>query len=407
MFFEIVFFILLGTALGFLTGMIPGLHPNTVFIIMLSMSFAFTAFPVHCTLALIISLAVSNTFFDFIPTILFGAPEEDSVLSILPGHRMLLKGRGYEALFLTVMGGLGVTMLTILSMPALLYFLPLIYTSIKPVMHIILTIVVVWMIFTEMGGKRLYALLIFILSGTLGFLVLNSLPSEQALFPALTGLFGLSTLMMSLITKIKLPEQMIPGEVKGNWLKGSVTGWLAGMLAGLLPGIGSSQAGIIASQFLKAKLRGFLIALGGINTSNIFFTFIVFYTIGKTRSGAVWALSQFMDNISLFEIVLVMTVGFAACLISSVLTIKVGRMITTNMKNINYTKMMLFTLSFLFTLVFMFTGLLGVLISLTGMFMGLLAISFGVKRTHLMGFLLLPTITYFSGLNPIFLSILF
>lgn len=407
MFLEILLFMFLGVAFGMITGLIPGLHPNTIFILVLSFAFVLSSFPVYCILAFIISLAVSNTFFDFIPSILFGAPEEDSVLSVLPGHRLLLAGRGYEALFLTVMGGIGVMLLTVLSFPALLCFLPLIYNTIKPVMHILLALVVLWMILTEKGKRRLYAIPIFLFAGIFGFLVLNSLPSEQTLFPALTGLFALSTLITSIITKIKLPPQKKPREIRENWLKGSVTGWLAGMIAGLLPGIGSSQAGILAAQFLKAKLRDFLVALGGINTANIFFTFIVFYAIGKTRSGAVWALSQVIDTISFFDVSLIVVVGFITCFISGILTIKTGGLILSKLKNINYTKMMLFTLSVLFILVFTFTGILGLMVSLIGMFIGLLAISLGIRRTHLMGFLLLPTIIYFSGLNPLFLSILF
>jgi putative membrane protein len=407
MFLEILLFLSLGVALGIITGLIPGLHPNTVFVLTLSLTFIFSSFPIYCVLAFIISLAVSNTFFDFIPAILFGAPEEDSVLSVLPGHRLLLKGRGYEALFLTVMGGLGVMLLTILSLPALFYFLPLIYETIKPVMHILLSLVVVWMIFTERGKRKTPALLAFLFAGILGFLTLNSLPSEQSLFPALTGLFALSTLVTSIITKIKLPPQKKPKEIRENWVKGSVIGWIAGMLAGLLPGIGSSQAGIIAAQILRAKLKDFLIALGGINTSNIFFTFIVFYVIGKTRSGAVWALSQVIDTISFFDIAIIITVGFVTCLISGVLTIKTGGIIVEKMKKINYIRMMFSTLSLLFLLVFIFTGITGILISLTGMFIGLFAISFGVRRTHLMGFLLLPTIIYFSGANPFFLNLFF
>jgi TctA family transporter len=45
------------------------------------------------------------------------------------------------------------------------------------------------------------------------------------------------------------------------------------------------------------------------------------------------------------------------------------------------------------------------MVSVTGTFLGLLAISTGVKRTHLMGFLVLPTILYFSGLDPLFVGI--
>lgn len=403
MFFEILLFVLLGIAFGMVTGLIPGLHPNTIFILTLSLAFILSGLPVQVILAFVVSLAVSNTFFDFIPAILFGAPEEDSALSTLPGHRFLLKGRGYEALFLATMGGLGVMFLTVLSLPALFFFLPVIYNTIKPVMHLLLLLVVAWMVFME--KKRFPALIVFLLSGIFGFLTLNSLPSEQSIFPAFTGLFGLSTISVSIMTRVRIPLQKIQREIQGDWLKGSVTGWLAGLLAGLLPGIGSSQAGIIAAQALRAKTREFLIALGGINTSNIFFTFIVFYVIGKTRSGAVWMISQVVDTFTFYDISLLITVGVLTSLISALLTIKTSRFLLNRMKNLNYTKMMLLTFSILIALVLLLSGFLGLLVSMAGMFLGLLTISLGIKRTHLMGFLLFPTIVYFSGLNPLLFGI--
>ncbi len=403
MFLEILLFVLLGIAFGVVTGLIPGLHPNTIFIMTLSLAFVLSGLPVQVILAFVVSLAVSNTFFDFIPAILFGAPEEDSALSILPGHRFLLKGRGYEALFLATIGGLGVMFLTVLSLPALFFFLPVIYNTIKPVMHLLLLLVVAWMVFME--KKRFPAFMVFLLSGIFGFLTLNSLPSEQTMFPAFTGLFGLSTISVSIMTRVRIPLQKIQREVRGNWLKGSVTGWLAGLLAGLLPGIGSSQAGIIAAQALRAKTREFLIALGGINTSNIFFTFIVFYVIGKTRSGAVWMISQVVDTFTFYDISLLITVGVMTSLVSALLTIKMSRLLLNRMKNLNYTKMMLLTFSILIALVLLLSGFIGLLVSMAGMFLGLLTISLGIRRTHLMGFLLFPTIVYFSGLNPLLLGI--
>ncbi len=404
MFLEIMLFVLLGIAIGFLTGLVPGIHPNTVFTLVLSLSVFLVSFPSQALLAFIVALAISNTFFDFIPSILFGAPEEDSVLSILPGHKMLLKGRGYEAIFLTAMGGLGVILLTLLSLPALLFLLPAVYSLIKPVIHLILLSVVLWMVYKE--KKRFIALSIFLVSGIFGFMTLNSFPSDAAMFPALTGLFGLSTLITSLMAKTRIPPQKIREEVHGDWLKGSVTGWLAGLLSGLLPGLGSSQTGILAAQVLKAKMKEFLIALGGINTANIFFTFIVFYVIGKTRSGAVWAISQVVDQLAFTDICLLVVVGILTSLISAVLTIKTGRFLVGKMKDINYTKTTLFTLAVLLALLVLLSGFIGLLIAMVGTFLGLLAISTGIKRTHLMGFLVFPTILYFAGLNPFFLIIL-
>jgi putative membrane protein len=404
MFVEVVIFIILGVFIGFLAGLAPGIHPNTIFAMVLSLSFLFAWLPIQVLLAFAVSLAVSNTFFDFIPSIIFGAPEEDSVLSTLPGHRMLLKGRGYEAIFLTVVGGLGVMLLTIISLPAMLFTLPMINEAIRPIMHIILASVVIWMMLGE--KKRIAAVFIFFASGIFGFITLNSFSSDVMMFPALTGLFGISTLLTSIMARTKIPKQKTGVEVRAEWLKGTLTGWFAGLLAGLLPGLGSSQTGIIASRFTGAKIKEFMITLGGINTSNIFFTFVVFYVVGKTRSGAAWFISQIVDQLTFQDLALLVAVGIITSLVSAVLTLRTAGFLLRKMKDVNYTKITAATLMALVFLVSVLSGPIGLLVSAAGMFLGLLTISLGVKRIHMMGFLVFPTIMYFSGLNSLLFTIL-
>lgn len=404
MFLEIMVFVLMGIFAGFLTGMLPGLHPNTVFYIVMSFPFLMINTNPYLALAFIISLAVSNTFFDFIPSILLGAPEEDSVLSVLPGHKFLLEGRGCEAIFLTTVGGVGVMVFTVLALPFMFFLIPSLYSLLRPGMHVILAIVVFWMIYGD--RRRMPAFIIFFSAGLFGLLALNSFPSGTGMFAALTGLFGLSTIFVSIMTRVRIPEQRETKVVEAGWARGVLTGWLAGMIAGLLPGIGSSQSGVIASQFTRAKLREFLVALGGINTSNIFFTFVVFYVIGKTRSGAALAVSQIMYEFTLMDVNFIIVVGLMSCFFSAVATVKTGNLLVVLMRKINYACVMIFTFSALLLSVLFFTGIIGFMISLSGMALGVLSISLGVKRTHLMGFLILPTILYFSGHMPLALNFL-
>ncbi|MCX6814603.1 MAG: tripartite tricarboxylate transporter permease [Candidatus Aenigmarchaeota archaeon] len=399
MFLEILLFMAGGIALGILTGLLPGLHPNTVFVLVLSLAVFFAGFPVIYTLVFIISLSVSNVFLDFIPSILFGAPDPDSCLSVLPGHQMLMEGRGYEAVFLSTVGGLGAIMLTILTLPLLLFAIPGIYSQIHPFIHILLIAVVGWMVWTEQGSKKIWALLVFALAGIFGMITLNTLPSNLSMFPALTGLFGLSGLIVSFYGKSKLPEQKKAVRIESRLAKGTVLGWFAGMIAGLLPGIGSSQAGIVAGQAFRAKTKDFLTALGGINAANIIFTLVAFYTLGKTRSGAVSAMAQLTPSISVNELMLLMVVAMLTTLISVILTLKIAGLVITRMHSVSYRKINLSIIVFLIAAVVLFTGLIGILISFAGTLLGIAAIKLGVKRSHMMGFLILPTILYFSGLT--------
>lgn len=403
MFLEILLFLFLGILAGIIVGLIPGLHPNTIFAISLSLLPFLLELPFQFALTFIVALSVSNTFVNFIPSLILGAPEDDGALSVLPGHRMLMAGRGHEAVFLTVVGGLGVILLTVVTLPLIMFAIPMIYTNINSYIHVLLIIIFLWMVYIEHGRKKISAAMIFFLSGLFGLIVLNTLPSQYSLFPALTGLFGVSTLVISIQTRSKIPPQKHTREIKTPYIKGSVVGWVAGLIVGLLPGIGSAQAGVLASQVLKAKTRDFLTALGGINTANIIFTFIVFFTLGKTRSGAAFTISQIIPDIMTADIILIVAVGISAAFVSAIATLKINKFFLGRIENISYPKINKTVIAILGILVLLFAGPLGLLITVTGTFIGLSAILFGVKRTHMMGFLMLPTIFFYAGIPVSFL----
>ncbi|HLD57021.1 MAG TPA: tripartite tricarboxylate transporter permease [archaeon] len=397
MFLEILLFSLLGIGAGTVTGIIPGLHPNTLFIIVVSFISVFSGFPLYAVLAFIISLGVSNTFTDFLPSLFLSAPEESNSLSTLPGHEMLLEGRGQEALFLTVVGGLGVTLLTAATLPLLVQLIPFLYNSLSSYIHYLLIAVSFWMVVTDKKA----ALFVFLASGLFGFISLETVPSVTVIFPALTGMFGFSNLLMSIKAKPKIPKQKECSHVEVS-LRGIFTGWVSGLLVGILPGIGSSQAGVVSSQILKTKPKHFLTALGGINTANVLFTFVMFFTLEKTRSGVVWAISQILFTPSLKDLLLIMIIGAITAFVSAVVTIKVGKCFLKFIQKVDYVKLSYITMLCLFVLVFAFTGLIGLFISIIGTFIGLSTILLGAKRSNMMAFFIVPTILYFAGLNPLF-----
>ena len=97
----------LGILAGTFTGLIPGIHTNTLAVILLALLGYLSSIPVLVLAVFLISMVITHSFLDFIPSIFFGAPEPATALSVLPGHNLLLKGEGYKALKLTVIGGLG------------------------------------------------------------------------------------------------------------------------------------------------------------------------------------------------------------------------------------------------------------------------------------------------------------
>ncbi|NQU98402.1 tripartite tricarboxylate transporter permease, partial [Candidatus Woesearchaeota archaeon] len=118
MFVEIIVAIILGILSGIITGLTPGIHINLVSLLVLSASPFLTPYFGLISLAcFIISMSVTHSFLDPIPSIYLGAPDSDQVLGVLPGHRYLLAGHGYTALKLTVIGSFGALILSIILFP--------------------------------------------------------------------------------------------------------------------------------------------------------------------------------------------------------------------------------------------------------------------------------------------------
>jgi putative membrane protein len=396
---DLIILVVCGALLGCFTGLAPGIHVNNMVIIVLSLStLLLSHFSVHQMAAFIITMAMVHTFVDFVPSILLGAPQEDSVLSVLPGHRMLLQGRGYEAIQLTVAGGLGATVVGILLLPLGLMVFPILYSISLRSLALLLALVILYMVALEKGRKkRLYSLVVVIYSGALGVLVLNGgiLEPTYALFPTLTGLFGLSTLLLSLNTEPRIPDQHLetspaPGR------KGMVIGAGAGVLAGLVPSIGSSQSALVVQNLFKGEDdREFLVALGGVNTTEALYAFLALYLIGNPRSGASIAVERLIPYLTFLDFAFMVSVAMVAILPAVGLTLWVSRLAVRKVQEIDYHAFSMATITFLLILIALLTGWKGILIAVTATAIGITTPILGIKRSHCMGVLMVPTILYF------------
>ena len=83
-----------GIFLGCMTGLIPGFHVNNVALLALSISplAVGAGIPLSAVAAVIVSMSTVHTFLNYIPSALIGAPDGDTALALLPGHRMLISG---------------------------------------------------------------------------------------------------------------------------------------------------------------------------------------------------------------------------------------------------------------------------------------------------------------------------
>ena len=115
-----------GIAIGAIAGLLPGVHVNNTSAILLGLSPALAAsgVPALYIAIAIVTSTISQSFLDIVPSIFLGAPDDATALAVMPGHRMLLDGRGIEAVRLSAAGsGLAIVVSMLLIVPVSLIFL--------------------------------------------------------------------------------------------------------------------------------------------------------------------------------------------------------------------------------------------------------------------------------------------
>ncbi len=396
---ELLLAFIIGVLLGIAAGLLPGLHPNNTIPIILGLSSLFGPLP---TAIILLSSGVVNSFVSFIPSILLGAPEDSNVLGILPGHKLLLQGRGYEAIKLCITGCLGGVLFSTLTLPLFTFLVPVLYNFIRPNVQWILIFVVIYMVLSEHGRNKFYSLFVFIISGILGLIVLNNL-SDDMLFPLLTGLFGLPMILISIFEQSSLPESFSFEEEKierKNLLSCIGIGSLAGIVAGILPGVGATQSTILTQQVFQKKRdeRSFLISIGAITSSDIVYSILALWLIKNPRSGIAVGISKLLE-IGFKEAMIFIAFILITASIATIISLKFTKFALKFLKKINYKKLCISTSIFLFLLTILFSGLTGILVLIASLAIGLIPNKIGIKRTHMMGCLLIPTILFFMGIN--------
>jgi TctA family transporter len=283
--------------------------------------------------------------------------------------------------------------------------------------------------------KRGMAAGIFLLAGLLGIALLSTsgmatnnlylirIPSvDQStvlLFPLFTGLFGLSTLVMSMMDSPKIPKQKVEKVRVKVGLKQQAKSVLSGCAASSaswFPGISAAISTII-SVFLhkgsdgdvenpetEGETQQFLISVSAVNTSVALFNLMALFVILKSRSGAMKAVEGIMANdLTLWEPLANVPLALSALLLSALiaslvsvfLALYFGKLFARYCSKMNYTRLVKGVIVFLIAMVLIFSGVLGLVILAISTCVGLIPPLVGVKRVHLMGCLIIPVILFF------------
>nr|WP_321498495.1 tripartite tricarboxylate transporter permease [uncultured Methanolobus sp.] len=443
--FTFLLSVFAGYILGVISGLIPGIHTNNFALVLLAFApyLSEHGIPLVCIAAMILANSLSHTFHDIIPAIFLGAPGDDLALAVLPGHTLLLEGRGAEAIRLSALGSAGSVALALITAYPLSMAFSSVYPFIQEYIAWILILVVVVMIFTEKGEPDkhgilqrirypLSALLVFTLCGLLGVFAFGkeslmhpfmSIGEPSILLPLLSGLFGSSQLIISLMSHPLIPYQFSSRMEleRKRIVRGIVVGGTSGSLVAWLPGVSSSIATVFARLFIKEDFdkidkkgynahdigtsedsvtdsaKEFIVSISGVNTCNAIFGLLALVVIGKSRSGAMVAINELLGGIDLNPplVLLFLLAISVTAILSYYSTVFLGDNIHRVLYGFDYSLLCYAVLTLLFFMCLIFTGLFGLMIFLIATSMGMLPSFLGIRKSHAMGVIILPVILYF------------
>ena len=381
--------IFLGLALGIFAGLVPGLHPNTIAAVASNFSSSPEFMPF-----LILSLAAAATVFESFRAIFLYIPDSATVVSVLPGHRMLMEGKGMLALRICCLAFLSSTLFAILLLPLSFMIFPLAYSLVQPATPYLLAGISAVLILTERRpAKMAAALFCFLLAGALGLIVFNLPLVREPLFPSFAGLFAISGIALSMAKHEQIPVQNDDMRAPLSLLPVIFLGVLLGGFADLLPGLSSAaQMAVLASLFTYLNAARFLALASSISASHLVFGLSALLTTGKARSGTIAIAGKFIEPISADWAIALALAVLVSTALAVLLLLALSKRLAPLLQSVDSMKLNSLVLAYLVGLLLALEGANGLAVAAAASFIGVLPPLLGVRRTHLMGLILLPSL---------------
>lgn len=383
-----------GIALGTLSGLVPGLHANNFALLLAAFAPSIPAPPRYVGAAML-AAGVTHTFLDIVPALALGVPDPAMAPTALPGHQLVLQGRGREALRLSALGSaLAVAFAVPLAVPVTMLMKRL-YPLIAAHLSFVLGTVAVLLVVTETTMRaRVGGAIALTASGLLGVLVLDVpasglLPVGDMLAPLFAGLFGAPVLIEALDGGGVPPQADDRIAASRPFVVAvGLVGTLAGAVVGYLPGISSAIAAAGALVALPERgPRAFVVATSGVNTSNTVFALFALVALGTPRTGVLVALENAGVPRDLPTLLASITVAAAA---GFLLVVLLGDWYLSAVGSLDNVTLSVGVLGFLCLLIVAFAGLFGLAVFCLSTFVGLVPARFGARRMTCMGVLLVP-----------------
>ena len=209
----------------------------------------------------------------------------------------------------------------LLFLPASTFVLPIIWSEIKTYTIILSALLFSFISIKYFKKNWKETTTVILLSSICGIITLHTL-SSSGLFPLLTGLYAIPTL---LIISEKQEKHLQKTEFN---FKISLAGAIAALISGVLPAVGSSLVAILAAGIFTLESFAFQSLVFSIYSARIIFDFANVYTIGKARSMAATLLPY---NITYEQMLTLVIIGIACMLLTS----GMAYLLSTKLKKIN------------------------------------------------------------------------
>lgn len=450
----------LGAAVGLFAGLVPGLHTNNIAQATVASRAMFlgglgwivagggameSAEALFAACGFLLGVSLGHSFTDEIPAVFLGAPDPETALSVLPGHRLLMEGLGASAVRAAAAGSvLGVC----LSLPLVPLLAALmgppgnLYASAGPVVPLLLVGAAAALVLSERGRAdsrltrwraRALAVGLLLVSGALGELVVftglllpNAFPFGAPpsfafghMLSLFAGLFGLPTLLIAARSSAEVPV-LPPGAstlllARRRLLGSAALGTAAGAAVGWLPGVGAAQAAVLATlardrarprpRPLEGEIETpeaaaeFLVMQSAVAAANLMFNLVALFSLLRIRSGTMAALAQ-VGGESVVEwtspgdppqLLVALLLAVAICLpLCYGGSLFLGRACAQFYRRLPPRALAAVVFASLTLLILALEGLVGLAIALGALALGLVPPLAGVKRVHLMGAILVP-----------------
>jgi len=385
-------YVLVGVALGTCSGLTPGLHANNFALLLASVVPALPGPPLALGAAML-AAGVVHTFLDVVPALALGVPDPATAAVTLPGHRLVLDGRGREALRLSALGsGLAVLVALPVAVP-LTHVVEAVYPTLRRHLPLVLAGVALVVVATEpTWRRRLAAAGTVVVAAGLGWATLDLDPTGPVaaggvLAPLFAGLFGAPVLIEALDGD-GVPPQADPTVTLDRLtvLGTASAGAGAGALVGYLPGVSAAVGTVLVLPAVPGRsgARGFLVASSGASTANTVFALFALVALGSPRTGVMVAMDRISATGPLLPLVgatcLAAAAGFA-------LVVSVGDTYLRTVGRLDYARVSLGTGCLLVAVAYLFAGVPGLAVFALAALVGLLPVALGVRRVHLMAVL--------------------